>query len=121
MPVRARGRWRAGASAPLDEPGLHGVIGKYVALRKPDAERAMSLLRDVGRAVHGLMQRHGWRAWGGPLTTELPVLAEMYPKNASLLGLNYNQGQKICLRLRQSGRESSFLARDEVVSTYVAH
>lgn len=50
---------------------------------------------------------------------ELPVLAEMYPRSANLLGLNINRGAKICLRLRHAGRSDAFLERNEVIGTYV--
>ena len=57
-----------------------------------------------------LMRMHGWT---------VHVLAEMYPRNAQLLGLNYNRGEKICLRLRESSNESAFLTRDAILTTYV--
>lgn len=55
----------------------------------------------------------------GKLTEELAVLAEMYPRNSRLLGLNYNQGEKIFLRLRESTDEMDFLPREAIVATFV--
>ena len=117
MPVRGRGKFRA---EPLEEHAS-GAIRRYVVLRKPHAERAIATLRDVGRAVQTLMRMHGWGAYVAWAMThaELPVLAEMCPRNSRLLGLNYNSGQKICLRLRESSDESSFLPVESVLGTFV--
>lgn len=107
MPIRGRGQW---PRTPVDEHVHDGVIQRFVALRKPHHERALALLKDVGHAVKTMMRMHGWT---------LGVLAEMYPRNASLLGLNYNRGEKICLRLRESSDDRVFLARDDIIATYV--
>lgn len=107
MPLRGRGRW---PRTPVDECAPGGAITKYVAMRKPHHEKALALLKEVGHAVQTLMRMHGWT---------VHVLAEMYPRNAQLLGLNYNRGEKICLRLRESTDESAFLTRDAILMTYV--
>ena len=107
MPIRGRGRW---PRTPVDECAPGGVITKYLVMRKPHHEKALALLKEVGHAVQTLMRMHGWT---------VHVLAEMYPRNAQLLGLNYNRGEKICLRLRESSDESAFLTRDAILTTYV--
>ena len=107
MPIRGRGRW---PRTPVDECAPGGVITRYVVMRRPHHEKALALLKEVGHAVQTLMRMHGWT---------VHVLAEMYPRNAQLLGLNYNRGEKICLRLRESSDESAFLTRDAILATYV--
>lgn len=107
MPIRGRGRW---PRAPVDESAPGGIIARYVVMRKPHHEKALALLKEVGYAVQTLMRMHGWT---------VHVLAEMYPRNAQLLGLSYNRGEKICLRLRDSTDESAFLTRDAILTTYV--
>ncbi|KAG8896764.1 hypothetical protein FRC01_011630 [Tulasnella sp. 417] len=54
------------------------------------------------------MRKHGW---------VLPVLAEFYPENPGLLGININGGQKICLRLRPYFDKGAFLRQEEIVGT----
>lgn len=115
MPLRGHGRF--------PQPRTHeehgGAIAKYVALKRPGSEHAIAFLQEIGAAVKALMQRHGWRTLPSRLPTDLPVLAEMYPRSANLLGLNVNHGTKICLRLRRPGRPDAFLEHREVVGTYV--
>ncbi|WFD21140.1 hypothetical protein MCAP1_003397 [Malassezia caprae] len=89
MPVRGRGAW----APALHEEHPGGVIQKYVALRKPGSEKAIALLKDIGQSVKTLIQLRGWR-------------------------LNYNNGQKICLRLRDSTDPAVFLSREEILRTH---
>ena len=44
---------------------------------RPHADRALSLLQRIASLVKPIMRNHGWR---------LPVLAEFFPDNPSLLG-----------------------------------
>ncbi|WFD32941.1 hypothetical protein MSPP1_003994 [Malassezia sp. CBS 17886] len=106
MPIRGRGKF---PQAKVHEEEHAGVIRKYTVLRRDGHERAIVLLKDVGEAVKALMARHGW---------ELPMLSEMYPRGANLLGLNINHGQKICLRLRAAGDADAFLSRQEILATH---
>lgn len=115
MPLRGRGRYPQAQARAHEEHD--GAIRKYVALKRPGSDAAIALLRDVGAAVKHLMLRHGWRT--SRADTDLPVLAEMYPRSANLLGLNVNRGAKICLRLRRAGHPDAFLERNEVIGTYV--
>ncbi|KAG8862906.1 hypothetical protein FRB96_000324 [Tulasnella sp. 330] len=75
---------------------------------KPREKEALAYLQRVASLVKPIMRKHGWN---------LPVLAEFFPANASLLGLNINGGQKICIRLRPAFDESAFLEEHEVIGT----
>ncbi|KAK7404059.1 hypothetical protein QQX98_010180 [Neonectria punicea] len=44
-------------------------------------------------------------------------LAEFFPDQANLLGLNVDRGRKICLRLRHPGDRSQFLPIESVIDT----
>ncbi|GMM30046.1 metalloendopeptidase [Martiniozyma asiatica (nom. inval.)] len=45
------------------------------------------------------------------------LITEFYPKNSSLLGLNVNYGQKICVRLRSPGNDAWLLSEKEIMET----
>jgi hypothetical protein len=69
---------------------------------------ALLTLRKVASLVKPIMRQRGWR---------VGILTEFYPTETNLLGLNYNHGQKICLRLRYPGDERQFLPLEEVTDT----
>ncbi|KAL8734214.1 MAG: hypothetical protein Q9166_001700 [cf. Caloplaca sp. 2 TL-2023] len=69
---------------------------------------ALQTLRKVASLVKPIMRQRGWR---------VGILTEFYPPEQNLLGLNWNRGQKICLRLRYPGDERQFLPLEEVVDT----
>lgn len=75
---------------------------------KPRAADALQTLRKVASLVKPIMRQRGWR---------VGTLTEFYPPEINLLGLNWNKGQKICLRLRYPGDERQFLPIEEVVDT----
>ncbi|KAF5384917.1 hypothetical protein D9615_001122 [Tricholomella constricta] len=75
---------------------------------KPKADRALPFLQRIASLVKPIMRKHNWN---------LPVLAEFFPENPSLLGLNINMGQKICLRLRPAHAPDTFYDEDDVVQT----
>lgn len=75
---------------------------------RPKQEEALVTLRKVASLVKPLMRQRSWR---------VGTLAEFYPHTPNLLGLNINQGQKICLRLRQPYDERQFLPIEQVVDT----
>ena len=58
MPIKGRGRFRREADA--REHHASGQIKKFVALRRPEFERALALLRDIGNAVAPLMLERHW-------------------------------------------------------------
>ncbi|KAI4149894.1 MAG: hypothetical protein L6R39_002397 [Caloplaca ligustica] len=75
---------------------------------RPREAEALQTLRKVASLVKPIMRQRGWR---------VGVLTEFYPPEQSLLGLNWNRGQKICLRLRYPGDERQFLPLEQVVDT----
>ncbi|KAE8271922.1 hypothetical protein A4X09_0g390 [Tilletia walkeri] len=109
MPVEGRGPYRKPAEShrfveSIATSGPHGAssssapgggggpfIAEYRALNRKGSEQCLQILRRIGTLVKPLMVKHGWR---------LPLLAEFYPTDKRLLGINVNGGQKICLRLR---------------------
>ncbi|KAK0505764.1 WLM domain-containing protein [Armillaria luteobubalina] len=75
---------------------------------RPKADQAMQMLRKVASMVKPIMRTHQWI---------LPTLAEFFPDQSNLLGMNVNMGQKILLRLRPAYSPESFLDIEEVVQT----
>lgn len=75
---------------------------------KARAAEALTTLRKIASLVKPLMRQRNWR---------VGTLAEFYPPESNLLGLNINAGQKICLRLRHAGDERQFLPIESVVDT----
>ncbi|CAD6887341.1 unnamed protein product [Tilletia controversa] len=102
MPVEGRGLYKKppeshrfvesiATSGPSHSASAGPYIAEYRALNRKGSEQCLQILRRVGTLVKPLMVKHGWR---------LPLLAEFYPNEKNLLGINVNGGQKICLRLR---------------------
>ncbi|KAL8706734.1 MAG: hypothetical protein Q9201_000259 [Fulgogasparrea decipioides] len=75
---------------------------------RPREGEALQTLRKVASLVKPIMRQRGWR---------VGILTEFYPPEQNLLGLNWNRGQKICLRLRYPGDERQFLPLEQVVDT----
>ncbi|KAL8936557.1 MAG: hypothetical protein Q9211_004128 [Gyalolechia sp. 1 TL-2023] len=75
---------------------------------RPRESEALQTLRKVASIVKPIMRQRGWR---------VGILTEFYPPEQNLLGLNWNRGQKICLRLRYPGDERQFLPLEQVVDT----
>lgn len=76
--------------------------------QRPRADEALFMLRKIGSIVKPIMRQRMWR---------VGTLAEFYPTQANLLGLNINRGQKINLRLRHAGDANQFLPFEQVVDT----
>ncbi|KAI9835185.1 MAG: hypothetical protein M1819_002555 [Sarea resinae] len=86
-----------------------GTISAYEHLKgKPREAEALKTLRKVASIVKPIMRQRGWR---------VGVLTEFYPREKNLLGINWNKGEKICLRLRYPYDERQFLPLEEVVDT----
>ncbi|KAK0554197.1 hypothetical protein OC846_002208 [Tilletia horrida] len=96
------------ASGPGTTGGSGPYIAEYQALKRKGSERCLEILRRIGTLVKPLMVRHGWK---------LPVLAEFFPHNQRLLGININSGQKICLRLRSPHNPEQIWDEHEVMGT----
>jgi len=75
---------------------------------RPRSAEALHTLRRVASLVKPIMRRRDWR---------VGTLAEFYPAQRNLLGININMGHKICLRLRHPGDEAQFLRFEDVVDT----
>jgi len=73
---------------------------------RPKADRALPMLQRVASLVKPIMRKHGW---------VLPVLAEFFPEEHNLVGLNINGGQKILLRLRPAYAPDTFYDVEDVV------
>jgi len=75
---------------------------------RPRANDALQILRKVASLVKPLMRQRNWH---------IGILAEFWPDEKNLLGLNHNRGEKICLRLRYPYDERQFLPMEDVVDT----
>ncbi|KAH8119143.1 WLM domain-containing protein [Phellopilus nigrolimitatus] len=71
------------------------------------ANDALPLLRRIASLVKPVMRKHSWK---------LPVLAEFFPNNPSLVGLDVNGGQKILLRLRPPEAPNTFYDEEQLVA-----
>ncbi|CAZ85996.1 unnamed protein product [Tuber melanosporum] len=85
------------------------IIGTYVHIPgKPREQHALYMLRWIASLVKPIMNKGGYK---------VGCLAEFYPVQKSLLGLNVNNGEKVCIRLRQPYDDSVFLDIEECVYT----
>ncbi|PBP21000.1 zinc ion binding protein [Diplocarpon rosae] len=85
------------------------LILQYSHLNKYDREKdALFALKKIASLVKPIMRARGWK---------VGTLAEFYPEQQNLLGINLNRGQKICLRLRYPGDKNQFLPMEQVVDT----
>lgn len=88
---------------------LEPLVNNFEHLsEKRRAAEAFEKLKKIASLVKPLMRQRDWR---------VGTLAEFYPAEHNLLGLNINQGQKICLRLRYPGDDTQFLPIENVVDT----
>lgn len=85
------------------------LVLSYVHLANfPRASDALHMLRKVSSMVKPIIRARNWK---------VGELAEFYPDQANLLGLNVDRGRKICLRLRHPGDRTQFLPIESVVDT----
>ncbi|ETS81225.1 hypothetical protein PFICI_06227 [Pestalotiopsis fici W106-1] len=90
-------------------PEISPLVLSYSHLKDlPRAKDALHTLKKIASLVKPLMRARGWK---------VNQLAEFYPSQQNLLGLNENRGQKICLRLRYPGDQNQFLPIEHVVDT----
>ena len=88
---------------------LDALIVQYQHLTNhPRGEEALFTLRKIGSMVKPIMRQRGW---------QVGTLAEFFPDQTNLLGLNINSGQKIQLRLRYPGDANQFLPLEDVLDT----
>ncbi|KAG7292587.1 hypothetical protein NEMBOFW57_002622 [Staphylotrichum longicolle] len=85
------------------------VVLSYTHLRGyPFEDEALHLLKRIASLVKPLMRARGWK---------VRSLAEMYPDQGNLLGLNINKGEQILLRLRESSDRKQFLPFGKIADT----
>lgn len=72
------------------------------------AAEALQRLQKIASLVKPIMRQRNWH---------VKTLCEFFPEEPSLLGLNVNRGEKICLRLRYPGDDRQFLPIEEVTDT----
>ncbi|KAI9828745.1 MAG: hypothetical protein M1832_001850 [Thelocarpon impressellum] len=90
-------------------PELDPLISDFSHLKEMRrGDEALKALQKVASLVKPLMRQRGWR---------VGTLAEFYPPEPNLLGVNWNKGQKICLRLRYPGDDRQFMPMEQVVDT----
>lgn len=90
-------------------PEIDALVSQYSHLDKFSREKeALHSLKKIASLVKPIMRARGWT---------VGTLAEFYPEQQNLLGINYNKGQKICLRLRYPGDKNQFLPLEQVVDT----
>ncbi|KAL8287071.1 hypothetical protein RQP46_004077 [Phenoliferia psychrophenolica] len=94
-------------------PGPAGEVGEITVLKsQPKSDEALQMLKKIYSLVKPIMRKHGWY---------LPTLAEFFPKQHNLLGINVNGGQKICIRLRHGYDNNSFLSLEETLIGTMLH
>ncbi|BGP31271.1 hypothetical protein JCM10296v2_003035 [Rhodotorula toruloides] len=82
-----------------------GEVGTFTVLKsQPKSDEALAILKKIHAMVKPIMKKHGWF---------LPTLAEFYPSQENLLGINVSRGWKICLRLRPAHDPHSFLPLED--------
>ncbi|KAF2754094.1 WLM-domain-containing protein [Pseudovirgaria hyperparasitica] len=74
----------------------------------PREDEALHLLRRAASLVKPIMRKRGWK---------IGTLAEFYPDDPHLQGLNINKTQRIFLRLRSGHRRDAFLVLEVIVDT----
>ncbi|GAA98788.1 uncharacterized protein L969DRAFT_50728 [Mixia osmundae IAM 14324] len=87
---------------PVDHNHPVGQVKRITVLTASQYERkdeAMALLKKLATLVAPIMRKHDWT---------LPTLAEFFPDQKNLLGMNINGGQKILIRLRQPHSPNAF-------------
>ncbi|KAI5927355.1 WLM domain-containing protein [Camillea tinctor] len=90
-------------------PEIDPLIKSYSHLKEmPRASDALLMLKKIASMVKPLMRKRGWI---------VGELAEFFPKEENLLGLNWDRGRKICLLLRYRQDSSQFRRIEEVIDT----
>lgn len=83
-------------------------IGEVQTLGWAGDDVAKSYMEHLLQRARHILPRRGWH---------VHVLKEFYPRGASLLGLNVNQGSEVCVRFRVPGSKTEFLPFHEVLCT----
>lgn len=108
MVVQGKTRKSATKAEP-PRPSPVSRIDKIASLKRyPDKDYALDLLHQMARAVAPIIHEYKFK---------VGTLCEMYPKNACLLGLNVNRGQKILVRLRPPHNDRTFYPMSDLIGT----
>ncbi|KAK0656634.1 putative zinc metallopeptidase [Cercophora newfieldiana] len=90
-------------------PEHDALVISYSHLKNfPREKDAFHTLKKIASLVKPIMRARGWK---------VGELAEFYPDQHNLLGLNVNRGQRILLRLRYPGDRNQFLPIEQVTDT----
>uniref|UniRef100_A0A7S3E8Z9 WLM domain-containing protein n=1 Tax=Rhodosorus marinus TaxID=101924 RepID=A0A7S3E8Z9_9RHOD len=84
------------------------VCEEVVTLGLPGDKNAKEILNRAAEMVKPIMAEKKWK---------VRVLAEFYPPQSNLLGLNHDHGRKIEIRLRNPRDENQFLSEESVLQT----
>lgn len=84
------------------------VLAYQHEIHRVRQDEALKTLKRVASIVKPIMRRRNWY---------VGTLCEFYPGETNLLGLNYDRGRKICLRLRYAGDDRQFLPLEDVIDT----
>lgn len=85
------------------------VFEEYSHIRDfPRNEDALRLLKRLASAVKPIMKARGWK---------VKLLAEFYPLQPNLLGVNWEQGREINLRLRYPDKREEFQPFEFILDT----
>lgn len=92
---------------------IHTVISNFLTFRKLSAKLSLPLITTLGltednnarnllmqalELVRPIMSKRGWH---------IHVLAEFFPRQTNLLGLNWNKGERIEIRVREGNKASN--------------
>jgi hypothetical protein len=94
-------------------PVVTGSSSEYIKTitvlkRRHKSDEALYLLQKIASMVKPIMRSHGLK---------VTTLCEFFPKSANLLGLNVNNGMKICIRLRPHNNDKIFFPLTELLGT----
>ncbi|KAG2732776.1 hypothetical protein G9P44_003766 [Scheffersomyces stipitis] len=109
--VRPAPKKKPGSKPKPNRPSPVSNIAKIGSLnRYADKEYANDLLHQVARLVAPIIHENNFK---------VGTLCEMFPKDANLLGLNVNRGQKILIRLRYHSNDRQFYPMGDIIGTFL--
>ena len=76
----------------------------------PDPDFALSRMKKMVSLVRPIMRKHN---------LYVQTFGEFYPPQDNLLGVNYDQGRLIEVRLRCTQRTNEYLPTDAVIDTFL--
>ena len=102
----------AAATNASDQYRCHVVRAIKTSGKRPlkNVAEAQKILEKVHNLCKPIMIKYKWK---------VQLLTEFFPKDTHLLGLNVNQGAKICVRLRPASNRDVFLPYNSIVGTFL--